>query len=155
MNKTGGVEVKSKIFQNMVIVGTAVFALCVSVFMGALYEYFETRVYAELESEAQLAVQGVAYGGMDFLRDLQMTDRLTWVAADGTVLYDSAADASALPTLLRWKTTVAGKRSCRPCRMGREKAPIIPRSIWKKPCITLCVLRMERWFGFPAPKTRS
>ena len=87
---------KGKIFQNMVAVGTVVFALCVTIFMGALYEYFESRVYGELESEAKLAVQGVASGGMDFLTGLDIPDRLTWVAADGTVLYDTAADASTL-----------------------------------------------------------
>ena len=87
---------KGKIFQNMVAVGTVVFALCVTIFMGALYEYFESRVYGELESEAKLSVQGVASGGMDFLTGLDIPDRLTWVAADGTVLYDTAADASTL-----------------------------------------------------------
>ena len=30
-------EMKGKIFQNMVAVGTVVFALCVTIFMGALY----------------------------------------------------------------------------------------------------------------------
>ena len=88
---------KAKIFQNMVVVGTVVFALCVAIFMGAMYEYFESRVYAELQSEAKLAAQGVACGGMDFLGGLDMTDRLTWVDADGTVLYDTAADAATLP----------------------------------------------------------
>lgn len=84
----------AKIFQNMVLVSTLVFALCVAIFMGTVYEYFENRVYDELQSEAELAVQGVTHGGENFFEGLQMTDRLTWVAPDGTVLFDSVADAS-------------------------------------------------------------
>ena len=70
----------AKIFQNMVLVSTLVFALCVAIFMGTVYEYFENRVYDELQSEAELAVQGVTHGGENFFEGLQMTDRLTWVA---------------------------------------------------------------------------
>ena len=86
----------AKIFKNMLLLGTMVFLLCVAIFMGALYEYFENRVYEELKSEAELAVQGVTNGGVDFFNDLRMTDRLTWVAADGTVLFDNVADASTM-----------------------------------------------------------
>ena len=85
-----------KIFKNMVLVSTLVFALCVTIFMGTMYEYFESRVYNELESEAILAAQGEASGGEKFFSDLELSNRLTWIAADGTVLYDSAADAGTM-----------------------------------------------------------
>ena len=85
-----------KIFKNMVLVSTLVFALCVTIFMGTMYEYFESRVYNELESEAILAAQGEASGGEKFFSALELSNRLTWIAADGTVLYDSAADAGTM-----------------------------------------------------------
>ena len=85
-----------KIFKNMVLVSTLVFALCVTIFMGTMYEYFESRVYNELESEAILAAQGETSGGEKFFSDLELSNRLTWIAQDGTVLYDSAADASTM-----------------------------------------------------------
>lgn len=85
-----------KIFKNMLTLGVVVFLLCAIIFMSALYGYFEERVYLELQSEAELAAQGLTTGGLDFFEGLHTTDRLTWVDADGTVLFDSVAEASTL-----------------------------------------------------------
>ncbi len=46
--------------------------------------------------EARLVARGVESMGMDYLDDLQSSNRITWVDGDGTVLYDSVADAATM-----------------------------------------------------------
>ena len=85
-----------KIFRNCLAVGAWIFVLSVALFMGMLYQYFTDRLAAELETEAHLVAQGVEAMGMDYLTDLDSDNRITWVDRDGTVLYDSTADAASM-----------------------------------------------------------
>ena len=84
----------AKIFRNSMTVGILVFLLSAALFMGVLYQHFSSQLTQELESECRLVAQGVEAIGMDYLDGLQPASRITWVAADGDVLYDSAADAA-------------------------------------------------------------
>ena len=86
----------SKIFRNSMAVGLSVFLLSVALFMGVLYQYFGGQLTRELETEAWLVARGVESMGMEYLDGLASSSRITWVAADGTVLYDSAADPAAM-----------------------------------------------------------
>ena len=84
----------AKIFRNSMTVGILVFLLSAALFMGVLYQHFSSQLTQELESECRLVAQGVEAIGMDYLDGLQPASRITWVASDGDVLYDSAADAA-------------------------------------------------------------
>ncbi len=84
----------AKIFRNSMTVGILVFLLSAALFMGVLYQHFSSQLTQELESECRLVAQGVESIGMDYLDGLQPASRITWVASDGDVLYDSAADAA-------------------------------------------------------------
>lgn len=64
--------------------------------MGVLYQYFGDQITGELENEAWLVARGVESMGMDYFDGLQSSSRITWVGEDGTVLYDSVADASTM-----------------------------------------------------------
>lgn len=86
----------AKIFRNSMVVGLSVFLLSVALFMGVLYQYFGTQLTQELESEAVLVARGVESMGMDYLEDLNLTNRVTWVDTDGTVLYDNQADPATM-----------------------------------------------------------
>ena len=46
--------------------------------------------------ETWLVAQGVELNGMDYLTGLNTENRVTWVDTDGTVLYDSQADETAM-----------------------------------------------------------
>lgn len=72
------------------------FLLSVALFMGVLYQYFGTQLTQELESEAVLVARGVESMGMDYLEDLNLTNRVTWVDTDGTVLYDNQANPATM-----------------------------------------------------------
>ena len=52
---------------------------------------------SQLRDELSLAVVGVEQNGMDYLKQLQSDQyRITWLCADGAVLYDTQADAESM-----------------------------------------------------------
>ncbi|MGM9521704.1 MAG: hypothetical protein ACI3VB_04415, partial [Oscillospiraceae bacterium] len=84
-----------RIFRSIFLVSCCVLLACLIIIMGALYDYFSDVQRDQLESELQLAAQGVENEGLAYFDGFKVDSlRLTWVAADGTVLYDSKADAS-------------------------------------------------------------
>lgn len=85
-----------KIFRSSFFVGVSVLILSAALFLGVLYQYFGRQLMAHLASEGALAAQAVEVLGRSYLEGLDTESRFTWVAADGTVLFDNAADAQAL-----------------------------------------------------------
>ena len=83
-----------KLFRNSMAVAVTVMVLSIALFMGMLYQHFTDQIMGELQTETQLVAQGVEVEGLDYLQGLESRNRITWVAGDGTVLYDSQADAS-------------------------------------------------------------
>ena len=64
---------------------------------GCLYRYFGTLQERQLQAELNLAAAAVEADGEDYLRRVGTSaDRLTWVAADGTVLFDTREDAASM-----------------------------------------------------------
>ena len=86
----------AKLFRNSTAVAVSVMVLSIALFMGMLYQYFSDQLMGELETETWLVAQGVELNGMDYLTGLNTENRVTWVAQDGTVLYDSQADADSM-----------------------------------------------------------
>ena len=87
---------RSKIFRSSMAVGVSVFVLAVALFMGMLYQYFSDQMTRELQGETAMAARGVELAGMDYLSGLSTTNRVTWVAADGTVLFDNRVDPATM-----------------------------------------------------------
>lgn len=85
-----------RIFRNAVLVAAVVLLLCVVTFYGVLYRYYENEIYTELAAGAGYVLSGAETAGRAYFDGLQAGDRVTWIAADGTVLYDSAADAASM-----------------------------------------------------------
>lgn len=86
-----------KIFRSIITAIIAVLVLSFTVVTGVLYKHFSDVGKAQLNDELSLAVQGVELNGEQYLADLENNNyRVTWVAADGTVLYDTEANASSM-----------------------------------------------------------
>lgn len=84
-----------KIFRSILLVASAVLLACLVIILGVTYEYFVSRQREQLVSLASLAGQGVSEKGAAYFEGLDANGvRLTWIAADGTVLYDNEKDAS-------------------------------------------------------------
>ena len=85
-----------KIFRTSLLVGLAALALSAGLFSWALVRHFTAKVYEELMVEVRLAAQGVRLGGRDYLEAVSSPARLTWIGGDGTVLFDTAAQAEGM-----------------------------------------------------------
>ena len=85
-----------KIFRS-IIFGSVITLLVSFVFiMGILYEYFNNQLLSELRNETTLAELGVEEYGVDYLENIDLENRVTWIDKDGTVLYDTTVDAAKL-----------------------------------------------------------
>ena len=82
-----------KIFRNFVLICFSVFAVSVGLFIGVLYGNFSDTLDAELVQQTELLGDGVEYGGIGYLEKINLPNRVTWVDAQGTVLYDNQASA--------------------------------------------------------------
>ena len=83
-----------RIFRSICLVAAAVLLAAFVLIMGVMYDYFSDNQMSQLKAQAQLAAQGVEKSGADYFGGLDDTGyRITWIAADGIVLYDSDAEA--------------------------------------------------------------
>ena len=86
-----------KIFQSILLVAGCVLLASLLIIMGFLYDYFGGVEENQLRDELSLAAAAVEDGGTDYLSQLTADRyRLTWIAADGSVLYDTKTDAESL-----------------------------------------------------------
>ena len=84
-----------RIFRAICLVALAVFLASVTLIMGILYDYFSQVQQDQLRIEAGLAARGVEENGVAYFDGLDTQSyRITWIGADGTVLFDSDSDAS-------------------------------------------------------------
>ena len=86
-----------KIFRSIILAVIVVLILSFSVVTLLLYNNFSDVSTTQLSDELNLAAQGVEASGEDYLKELQSKNyRLTWVDADGKVIFDTEADSSAM-----------------------------------------------------------
>lgn len=85
---------KKHIFRAMILSSAIVLLASFALIMGVLYDYFGSIQAAQLRTELALAADAVENDGLDYLEALDVADcRLTWVASDGSVLFDSDSSA--------------------------------------------------------------
>lgn len=85
-----------KIFRSCFLVGLAAMILCCGLFVAVMANRYEQGAYDQMAEEAVYVAHGMEQDGMAYLDGLKTSQRLTWVAADGTVLYDSVADVAVM-----------------------------------------------------------
>lgn len=92
-----------KIFKGIFAVALTVWLACIVCIVGALYHYFNNKSKEEFRNEAVFIAQGIETSGAAYLEELSGSPRkhsedvrITWVAADGSVLYDNYKDAAEL-----------------------------------------------------------
>lgn len=84
-----------RIFRSILLVAAAVLLASFMLITGVLYDYFSNNQMEQLRAQTALAAQGVEKSGEGYFAGLgSHGTRLTWIAADGTVLYDSTATAA-------------------------------------------------------------
>ncbi|MEY8262002.1 ATP-binding protein [Oscillospiraceae bacterium 50-60] len=91
-----------KIFRSILLAAVSVLLASLVIIMGCLYDYYRNVQEKQLRDELRLASYGVEADGLDYLEQLvspyrfpSTADfRLTWIAADGEVLFDTHVPAA-------------------------------------------------------------
>ncbi len=87
----------SKILQSILSVAVAVLIASLVIITGVLYQYFGNMQEDQLKDELKLIAGATEQLGESYLNSLKSERyRLTWVAADGTVRFDSHADIAVM-----------------------------------------------------------
>ncbi len=87
----------SKIFRSTMLVAVVVLVCSLVVVMGVLYSHFTQAQVAQLKDKLSLAVTGTEQYGNAFLENVEADRfRVTWIDTDGTVLFDTQVDQSAM-----------------------------------------------------------
>ena len=87
----------SKIFRSTVFVAVVVLLCSLGVVMGVLYSHFSGVQVQQLKDELSLAVTGSEQYGNSFLENVEANRfRITWIDTDGTVLFDTRVDQTAM-----------------------------------------------------------
>ena len=95
-----------RIFKSIFFVAVMVFVASVLIILGFLYGYFSDVQTTQLKMQTELAAHGVNLDGETYFDGLEAEDyRVTWIATDGTVLYDNYGDESAMENHL-WREEV-------------------------------------------------
>ena len=80
-----------RIFYSICVVALVVLVACLSLVMGITYQYYSRLQQNQLRTETALVSQAVEVGGLSYLQNLKGNDcRVTWISADGEVLFDSS-----------------------------------------------------------------
>jgi len=89
---------KKRIFAGIFAAGLVVLVASLLFIVGLISLEYNKDFVREIKNEAQMIAHAVEISGADYFEDLKLTDvhRITWVDADGRVLYDSVADQSSM-----------------------------------------------------------
>lgn len=83
-----------KIFRSILVTAFLALLTSLAVVMTSLYSYFGEQQELQLRQELSLAAQGVELSGTAYLENMEPGEhRLTWINGDGSVLYDTQANA--------------------------------------------------------------
>ena len=86
-----------KIFKSILIVAGTVLLASIVIIMGCLYEYFSNIQKDKLADELDIAASAVELYGTDYLKNIDSERyRITWIQADGKVIYDTKAGADSM-----------------------------------------------------------
>ncbi len=84
-----------RIFRSVFLTALVVFLASVILFMWVLYDYFTSVQKSQLRIQTSLAAQGAENEGADYFEGLETEGfRITWINANGTVLFDSEKDSA-------------------------------------------------------------
>ena len=90
---------RKKIFQAMMAAAGSALLASLIIILGCLYDYFDGLQEKQMQDELTLAAAAIEESGQAYLDDLNLeskTFRLTWIDAQGNVLYDTKADGSSM-----------------------------------------------------------
>ncbi|MDO4530484.1 MAG: histidine kinase, partial [Bacillota bacterium] len=82
-----------RIFYSIFLVALMVMLVVSGLIVGMMYDFSSAEKQNELRRETAYIAEGIKLDGIDYLKQVGALDdtRITWIASDGAVLYDSVA----------------------------------------------------------------
>ena len=86
---------RERIFKGSFIVAILVWIACLVLILGALYIQYNNEYAGELKNQAYMVGHGVEKSQSAYFKDLEVPEnyRITWIAPDGSVLWDSSVES--------------------------------------------------------------
>ena len=86
-----------KIFISILLVSAVILLACFAITVGVLYSYYTGISESQLKAQTSVISHAVENEGIGYFNDFKENGcRVTWINSDGTVIYDSEAQASSL-----------------------------------------------------------
>ena len=87
-----------RIFWGIFLVAVLVILACLALILGMDYRAYVAEHEEKVKEETEYILKGVEQSGLVYLNSLDqnLEMRITWINADGTVLYDNVADAETM-----------------------------------------------------------
>ncbi len=86
-----------KIFKSIILVAGIVLVASIVIIMGVLYQYFGEVQENQMKDELSISSVAVEEDGITYLSKLESNSfRITWIKADGTVIYDTKNGAETM-----------------------------------------------------------
>lgn len=92
-------SIKKRIYHSMLLLALITIVLTSFFITRVIYREFYLRMQQEIRNEAAFVSVGFHLSGRDFFIQLENeanTSRITWIAKDGTVLFDNRADSETM-----------------------------------------------------------
>lgn len=95
---------RKKIAISMWLMAMLTLAVTLVIVVSSLYSHYTEEQFGQLRNETRLATEGVNFNGVDYLEQLGDVDfRVTWITADGVILFDNEANLAAMENHLERK----------------------------------------------------
>lgn len=86
-----------RIFRSFILIGVLAILVTITLIMSILYPYFSGEQIQQLREQSILVAQGVTNEGLPYFDGMtHMQSRITWINADGSVLYDNESNAATM-----------------------------------------------------------
>lgn len=91
-----------KIFRSICVAAFSVLIAAIVLILGFLYGYFSETQYSQIKTQTELAAQGISHEGLAYFDGLEIKDyRMTLIAEDGQVIYDTQAKSDEMENHLQ------------------------------------------------------
>lgn len=91
-----GMEYEKRIFKRMMAMCALVLVFSMAAVAMFTYHYFEQRSLSMLKSDAVYIARAVEAEGAAYFDGFSAENRITWIAEDGSVLYESDGEAASM-----------------------------------------------------------
>lgn len=119
-----------RVFRSICLAALGVFAASVGLFLFALYDYFGGVQMAQLNMQTDLASRAVTNEGIRYLEGFEAAGcRITWIAADGRVLYDNRSDSGGMENHLE-REEIALARAAGRGESSRYSSTLLERALY-------------------------